>query len=81
MRSPRDQFLTLSQTWMNSATAPEGFGHDLLVGQRRQGRRAIRRVDGREAPIEAQSGDIWVHPTGGGYFFTPAASVLASLPP
>lgn len=24
--------MTLPATWMNSTAAPEGFGHDLLVG-------------------------------------------------
>jgi hypothetical protein len=64
---------------MNSATAPEEHGHDLLVGQQRAGRTATRFVEGHEVVITAGPDETWVHPTGGGYFFTPAVSVLESL--
>lgn len=80
MQSIRQQFVTLTQTWMNSAGAPEGFGHDLLVGQSRTGRRAERTIDGINVPIESPPQERWVVPTGGGFFFTPAVSVLSQLP-
>jgi Dyp-type peroxidase family len=73
-------FLTTSTTWMNSAAAPEGFGHDLLVGQNRGGRRAERHgSDGRHVTLDAPADAAWITPTGGGFFFSPAVSVFATL--
>jgi deferrochelatase/peroxidase EfeB len=72
-------FLTASTTWMNSAAAPEGFGHDLLVGQQRLGRSAERREAGGLMTFEAPGDSAWITPTGGGFFFSPAVSVLRSL--
>ena len=73
-------FLTASTTWMNSAAAPEGFGHDLLVGQHRGGRGAERlNSDGRQATLAASKDAVWITPTGGGFFFSPAVSVFAAL--
>jgi Dyp-type peroxidase family len=74
-------FITLSATWMNSDGAPEGFGHDLLVGQNRNGRFADLR-DATGTPryrVKAEAGRAWVIPTGGGFFFAPAVSVFAQL--
>jgi Dyp-type peroxidase family len=74
-----EPFMTLSANWMNSAAAPEGLGHDLLVGQNLSERRATRRfADGRTAPLSAGMAR-WVVPTGGAFFFAPAKSVLAGL--
>jgi Dyp-type peroxidase family len=73
-------FLTASTAWMNSASAPEGFGHDLLVGQRRAGRTAERLEPGNARVVFDAPGDSrWITPTGGGFFFSPALSVLATL--
>lgn len=73
-------FLTASTTWMNSTAAPEGFGHDLLVGQHRGGRTAVRHEpNGRSATLNAPGDSQWVTPTGGGFFFSPAISALANL--
>lgn len=73
-------FMTLSATWMNSAAAPEGFGHDLLVGQHRLGRSATRRDPaGPSVSFAAPPDRTWITPTGGGFFFSPARSVFASL--
>jgi deferrochelatase/peroxidase EfeB len=73
-------FITASATWMNSAAAPEGFGHDLLVGQNRAGRTAERHSpDGRQATLDAPGDSAWITPTGGGFFFSPAVSVFATL--
>lgn len=73
-------FLTASTTWMNSTAAPEGYGHDLLVGQRRTGRTAERfEAGGRHATFDAPGDSRWITPTGGGFFFSPAVSVLAGL--
>ena len=65
---------------MNSAAAPEGFGHDLLVGQNRSGRRAERHgSDGRQVTLHAPGDSAWITPTGGGFFFSPAVSVFRTL--
>lgn len=73
-------FLTASTTWMNSAAAPEGYGHDLLAGQRRAGRTAERvEAGGRHATFDAPGDSPWITPTGGGFFFSPAVSVFAGL--
>ena len=72
-------FLTISATWMNSAAAPEGYGHDLLVGQDRAGRLAERQVDGTRVTFDARGHDPWIETTGGAFFFSPAVSVLATL--
>jgi Dyp-type peroxidase family len=80
-RSLDNQFLTLNATWMNTAGAPEGFGHDLLVGQSQSGPRTAQRTfaDGNTVSLRAEAGDVWVVATGGGFFFSPATSVLAGL--
>jgi Dyp-type peroxidase family len=73
-------FLTTSTTWMNSAAAPEGSGHDLLVGQRRAGRKAERQdPGGGRVTLDAPGDSAWITPTGGGFFFSPAVSVFAAL--
>jgi Dyp-type peroxidase family len=78
-RSPKQQFLTLNNLWMNAPDAPEGFGHDLLVGQS-AGERFARRFEAdREAELRSTAGEAWVIPTGGGFFFSPGVSVLANL--
>ena len=66
---------------MNNDSAPEGFGHDLLVGQSMKGRHATRLdANGVEiAHIEASAAQKWIVATGGGFFFAPAVSVLGSL--
>jgi hypothetical protein len=64
---------------MNGAAAPEGFGHDLLVGQDRAGRSAERLVNGTRVTFDTRGRDPWIEPTGGGFFFSPAVSVFAGL--
>jgi Dyp-type peroxidase family len=79
-----NQFMTLSALWMNQRTSPEtDAGHDLLVGQRRTGlREAVRTLpDGKVVRLESPEGERWVIPTGGGFFFAPARSVLQHLTP
>lgn len=72
------QFMTLAATWMNQADAPEGFGHDLLVGQNRAERTA-QRPDFEGKAVELSASATWITPTGGGFFFSPAVSVLTGL--
>lgn len=80
-RSLHPQFLTLFATWMNQDDAPEGFGHDLLAGNHLPERRAERFfADGSRCTLAAPGRNPWIVSTGGGFFFTPAISVLAQLP-
>ncbi len=77
-----EQFITLSTLWMNQRTSPEGdHGHDLLVGQQSTSDRTAKRTfgDGGTATLRAGQNERWVIPIGGGFFFTPARSVLANL--
>ncbi len=74
------QFTTPAARWMNRPNSPEGLGHDLLVGQNAAGRFAVVRDEqGLEVYRIPAPGVSWVIPTGGGYFFSPAISVLAQL--
>lgn len=70
------QFMTLVSTWMNAPDAPEGFGHDLLVGQSGQPR--FGEIKG-ERVLETTAANEWITPTGGMFFFSPAVSVLRNL--
>lgn len=79
-RALRPQFMTLVSTWMNSHDAPEGFGHDLLVGQ--SGGARFAAVPGGAEPrriVEAPADATWIIPTGGGFFFSPAVSFFGGL--
>jgi Dyp-type peroxidase family len=77
-----EAFVVLSQTWMNNPSAPEGHGHDLLVGQHSAGRFAERfPMEPTHARIEASANERWIRATGGGFFFAPAKSVFRQLAP
>jgi len=80
-RSLHPQFLTLFATWMNKSDAPEGFGHDLLMGRSPNERSAERFfADGSSCTLRAPNANPWIISTGGGFFFTPAISVFRDLP-
>ena len=80
MRSPSRQFMTVNGTWANTAAAPEGNGHDLLIGQSQLGPRTADRFEGTAAADLSFAGpNGWVVPTGGGFYFAPARSVLQQL--
>ncbi len=78
------QFEFLCNSWMGSETNPRSpSGFDLLVGQNGepgQGgqRQAIVFGEDFEAG-EVVAKDIYVIPTGGGYFFTPSISALRDV--
>jgi Dyp-type peroxidase family len=76
-----ESFMILSATWMNSATAPEGHGHDLLVGQLRGTARSATRFPNAPTParLDAPAAERWIRATGGGFFFAPAKSVFRKL--
>jgi Dyp-type peroxidase family len=71
------QFMTHVETWMNAPDAPEGFGHDLLVGQSATPR--FGDLHNGERLLDAPAATTWIVPTGGGFFFSPAVSVLREL--
>ena len=75
------QFELLTRSWMNRTEGPEGgSGHDLLVGQDTSAARertGVLRANGEHHTI--LTGERWVIPTGGGYFFAPSLSLLRRL--
>jgi len=79
MRSPSRQFLTVNATWANTANAPEGHGHDLLIGQVRVGSRTAERLESVAVTVTVPGPNSWVIPTGGGFYFAPARSEIAKL--
>ena len=67
---------------MNGTAAPEGRGHDLLVGANLQGREAIRVApNGSTFPLSSTTLQRWIRATGGGFFFTPPLSTFKKLRP
>jgi deferrochelatase/peroxidase EfeB len=75
-----NQFEFVTRTWVNRANAPHDSapttGHDPIIGQDGAGRFI------RCALIDAQidmPADPWVETTGGGYFFTPSISAIATV--
>lgn len=77
-----ETFITLTTHWMNGTAAPEGRGHDLLVGANLQGRETIRVApDGSTFPLSATPLQRWIRATGGGFFFTPPVSTFKKLRP
>ena len=82
MASIVDQFEFLPQNWTNDPLQPEGGGHDPLVGQEDAGARQRfveipRASDG--APVRIRIDREVVVPTGGGYFFAPSVTALATV--
>ncbi|HSJ73485.1 MAG TPA: hypothetical protein VK904_04140 [Miltoncostaeaceae bacterium] len=82
MASILDQFEFLPQNWTNDPLQPEGGGHDPLIGQEDAGarRRFVeipRASDG--APVRIRLDRELVVPTGGGYFFAPSITALATI--
>ena len=82
MASIVDQFEFLPQNWTNDPLQPEGGGHDPLIGQEDAGARrrfveVPRASDG--APVRIRIDRELVVPTGGGYFFAPSVTALATV--
>jgi Dyp-type peroxidase family len=75
------RFGTLNSAWLNRDDAPEHGrpGFDLIVGQNESGggRRARLPLPGGKQDVMATR--TWVTPTGGGFFFAPAISLLDRL--
>lgn len=81
--SIEEQFAFLQNSWANHTQNPNGEGgEDPIIGQADRTGNGARFFNVRSAgqpirtiPIEAE----WVIPTGGGFFFSPAISVVAEV--
>lgn len=77
------QFEFLMNHWTNSMNQPQQGGHDPLIGQRdgplgdRTRQIELLGTDGSTETINLPID--WVIPTGGGYFFAPAVSILTNI--
>lgn len=75
-----NQFELLTRAWMNRTAGPEGAsGHDLLVGQDTSAAQRSGVLPSNGEPCTILTGQRWVIPTGGGYFFAPSLSLLRRL--
>jgi Dyp-type peroxidase family len=66
-----------------STPATQGGGLDPILGQNRGGKREFNimlpDVNGELKPVRLSTDDDWVHPTAGGYFFTPSLKALKKV--
>jgi deferrochelatase/peroxidase EfeB len=80
--SIESQFVFLQTKWVNNAVDPNsGGGPDPIIGQRREnGRmRTFKVVDGNGVSRDVELNAEWVIPTGGGFFFSPSISTIATV--
>lgn len=83
-RSIVEQFEFLNTTWMGDPTNPRSpSGHDLFVGQNgqpgQQRTRSTTLINGDAGTATVTATDQYVIPTGGGYFFSPSISAIATV--
>ena len=81
--SIENQFEFLQARWMNDPLRPKApSGHDMIVGQNTPANGLRSCVIFPPASLEAttlSSGQQWVQPRGGGYFFLPSLTALSSI--
>ncbi|HEV2765636.1 MAG TPA: Dyp-type peroxidase [Pyrinomonadaceae bacterium] len=80
--SIENQFAFLQQNWANHPTFPTAGGEDPIIGQTNENEGRARFVQVRAAnqnPLTLTLPPDWVIPTGGGFFFSPAISVIAGV--
>ncbi len=79
--SIEDQFEFVQRRWSNVPVQPNLGGHDPVIGQNGGGADRKRFIDFPTAkgPARITFGEEWVTPTGGGYFFAPAISVIRTV--
>jgi Dyp-type peroxidase family len=77
--SIEDGFEFIQRFWSNNPNFAEpDIGYDLVIGQKVRGirDRFLKVKYNEEHSIELTTANEWVHPTGGGYFFTPSLFAL-----
>ena len=78
--SIEQQFETVQLDWANSPNKPTVGGHDVIIGQTSDQRRAFELLtDGGASTQNLTTPTQWVTPTGGGYFFAPSISALREV--
>jgi Dyp-type peroxidase family len=78
--SIEQQFETVQLDWANSPNKPTVGGHDVIIGQTSDQRRAFELLtNGGASTQNLTTPTQWVTPTGGGYFFAPSISALRDV--
>ncbi|MES2772765.1 MAG: Dyp-type peroxidase [Bacteroidota bacterium] len=79
--SIEDQFEFVQRRWSNIPVQPNMGGHDPIIGQNGGAADRKRFIDfpTTSGPIRISFNEEWVTPTGGGYFFAPAITVIRTV--
>jgi Dyp-type peroxidase family len=82
--SIEDQFEFLRNRWMSNRFTPQSpSGNDVFIGlNANYGQKRVREMNLFGSGLESQTlstGAAWVVPTGGGYYFVPSMSAIATV--